>query len=551
MADNIVSYRINIQDNGTATMSKLEDAANRTTGAVSGLGDKLSKLGLAGMGINFITSCFGRLYNAMQACEGAYNAQHTVETKLETAMRNTMGATMDDVQAIKDLTAAQQKLGVVGDEVQLAGAQELATFVGKKETMQSLIPVMNDMIAQQQGLNATQEGAASVAAVLGKAMNGQTGILQRYGFTVTDAQEKILKFGTESQRAATLAEIVESRVGGMNEALAQTPEGKMQQYSNAMGDVGERLGALYVRIRQACLPAMNALVDVLNTLLDMVESTISFVEDNLDVITAAAAAIGAVTVAANALAIKAAVVTAATKLWTTAQMILNAIMTANPIGLVIAAIAALVAAILWVRKHTEGWGTLWDAVCTFAKESFLAFVDGVKLYFNTLINGIMIGLDKIRLGWYKFKKACGIGDSEENEAAIRSISRQVEERQKAITEGAKRVMEHAANARKAFDNVSIRWKPGEDSKGDTNDQIKAGASLTGGTFPGLTGGAKVKGSTEAIASGGTRNTQITINFSKEMVRMEFSGGYQDNREGVERTLEESLLRVLSAAKASI
>jgi hypothetical protein len=42
-------------------------------------------------------------------------------------MRNTMGAREEDIQSIKDLCSEQQKLGVIGDEVQLAGAQKLAT----------------------------------------------------------------------------------------------------------------------------------------------------------------------------------------------------------------------------------------------------------------------------------------------------------------------------------------------------------------------------------------------------------------------------------------
>ena len=40
--------------------------------------------------------------------------------------------TDEEVQAIKNLCSAQQELGVIGDEVQLAGAQQLATFLKQK-----------------------------------------------------------------------------------------------------------------------------------------------------------------------------------------------------------------------------------------------------------------------------------------------------------------------------------------------------------------------------------------------------------------------------------
>ncbi|MDE5785662.1 MAG: hypothetical protein K2H98_03930 [Duncaniella sp.] len=127
----------------------------------------------------------------------AYAAQIEAETKLAVNMRNTMGAREEDIQSIKDLCAAQQKLGVIGDEVQLAGAQELATYLEEKQSLEKLIPVMNDMLAQQYGLNATQENAAQIATMLGKVMGGQTGALSRYGYTFDAVQEQILKYGDE------------------------------------------------------------------------------------------------------------------------------------------------------------------------------------------------------------------------------------------------------------------------------------------------------------------------------------------------------------------
>jgi len=87
------------------------------------------------------------------------------------------------------IESTQQELGVIGDEVQLSGAQEMATYLQKKESLEKLIPVMNDMLAQQYGLNATQENAVQIATMLGKAMDGQTGALSRYGYSFDSAQE--------------------------------------------------------------------------------------------------------------------------------------------------------------------------------------------------------------------------------------------------------------------------------------------------------------------------------------------------------------------------
>jgi hypothetical protein len=48
----------------------------------------------------------------------------------------------------------------------------LSTYLEKTESLKALIPVMNDMLAQQYGINASQQSAASIATMLGKVMDG-------------------------------------------------------------------------------------------------------------------------------------------------------------------------------------------------------------------------------------------------------------------------------------------------------------------------------------------------------------------------------------------
>ena len=100
---------------------------------------------------------------------------------------------------------------------------------------------------------------------------------------------------------------------------------------------------------------------------------------------------------------------------------------------------ALIGVITYLCYKIEGWGSLWDGVVGFMKYAFMAYVDFVKLYFNALVNWIMIGVDKIKLKWYEFKEALGLGDSSENQAAIKQITADMEERQKAISDGADKV----------------------------------------------------------------------------------------------------------------
>lgn len=220
-------------------------------------------------GIDQAQQSISQLQSVLKGLTDAHAAQIEAEKQLEVNMRNNMSAREEDIQSIKDLCAAQQELGVIGDEVQLSGAQELATYLSEKQSLEKLIPVMNDMLAQQYGLNASQENAAQIATMLGKVMDGQTGALSRYGYTFDDTQEQILKFGTEAQRAAVLCDVVSSSVGGMNAELAKTDDGKQKQLENTIGDLKEQLGGLV----QGAMPFVTIAANTMLALTGVVKFT--------------------------------------------------------------------------------------------------------------------------------------------------------------------------------------------------------------------------------------------------------------------------------------
>lgn len=236
--------------------SSVSRSCNMMTKAASGLKGILGAVGVA-LSLHAIAS-------AAKDAATAFDKQVEGETKLATVMRNTMGASNEQIQSILDLTAAQQELGIVGDEAQLAGAQQLAGFLKTTDALKTLVPLMNDMAVKTGGFNVTEETAASAATALGKAMNGQITALQRMGFTFTDAQKKIMQYGTEAQKAALLTEVVGARVGGMNAALAATPTGRMQQLSNALGDIKEQFGQAVRTISTVFLPVLNTVGRVLS-----------------------------------------------------------------------------------------------------------------------------------------------------------------------------------------------------------------------------------------------------------------------------------------------
>ncbi|MBR1917157.1 MAG: hypothetical protein IJ832_04880 [Bacteroidaceae bacterium] len=244
-----VSFLIKISDDGTfkkvevdadslrGAIGKVKDTVDELKGSIINWSEAAQSFSQLKEGIDGIVSVVGQLTEA-------YGQAEVAEAKLVNNMRNTMAATEEDVAAVNRLIDAQKELGVVDDDVQRAGAQELATYLEKRSSLEKLIPVMNDMLAQQYGLEASQESAAIIASMLGKVMDGQVGALSRYGYKFDEAQEKVLKFGTEEERAAVLADVVESAVGGMNEALAQTDAGQTKKLADGFADVGKWVGGL-------------------------------------------------------------------------------------------------------------------------------------------------------------------------------------------------------------------------------------------------------------------------------------------------------------------
>lgn len=199
----------------------------RTAGA--GMASSFAGIAAGAATIAAVVMVAKKVYNAVQDDVEAYKIAAEQQAKLATTMRNTMNASNAQIESVRRLASAQQALGVVEDDVQAAGAAALASYLEMPESLEAAIPAMNDMIAKTYGLEASTEGAVTVAKMMGKALAGQTGTLTRYGLSVSEAQANMLKYGTEAERVATLTEIIESSAGGMNQALAQTPIGQFQQ----------------------------------------------------------------------------------------------------------------------------------------------------------------------------------------------------------------------------------------------------------------------------------------------------------------------------------
>ena len=355
-------------------------------------------------GIDAAQRSFNQLQAGMQNLADAYAVQEVNETRLATVMQQRMGATAAEIQSIKDLASAQQELGVIGDEVQLSGAQQIATFLNEKASLETLLPAMNNLLAQQKGLSATTQDAITVGNLMGKVMQGQTSALTRVGITFDEAEEKVLKYGTESERAAMLAQVITNNVGNMNAQLAQTESGKQQQLANRLGDIKEQIGGLvngalpFVTIAAQStqtLASITTLVGGIKTL-----STTLYASAKAFAVSTAAFVKNKVATLAAAAAQK--VVTAATTVWTGVQKILNLVLTMNPIDLIITAIGALVTAIIAAYNNCEGFRQIVDKVWEAIKPLANAIMNGLAKAFEWLV-------EKCKEAWEWLKNILGLG----------------------------------------------------------------------------------------------------------------------------------------------
>lgn len=410
MAGNTISitFKLEGDNNSFKDLTKDAEGLKKAMAGVITEGQQLKgnviNFAALATGIDAAQRSFGQLQGAMQELADAYAVQETAERKLETVMRQRMGASEDDIQSIKDLASAQQEIGVIGDEVQLSGAQQVATFLKERDSLAALMLAMNNLLAQQKGLTATTGDAVQIGNLMGKAMMGQVDALKRVGITFTEAEGNVMKYGTEQERAAMLAQIITNNVGEMNAELANTESGKQQQLVNTLGDMKEELGALvngalpFVTIAAESTQAL-ASITTLITGVKALSTTIYASAKAFAVSTAAFIKNKAATLATAAAQ---GVVKAATLAWTGVQKVLNIVLTANPIGLVIAAIGALVTAVIYAYNNCESFRKIVDKVWEAVKPLATAIMNGLAKAFEWLV-------EKCKEAWEWLKNILGLG----------------------------------------------------------------------------------------------------------------------------------------------
>ena len=396
-------------DKNSSSMKKHTSVLDSTGNSLASLAKKVAGVAAAYVSISSVT-------NFMKECVSAADVQAAAEKRLETTIMNVKGATLEGVAAIKNYAAELQGVTTVGDEVTIQGASQLATFQLQSDTIKTLLPSLQDLAVAQYGTAVSGDQMQQMANLMGKVMSGNVSSLSRYGVVMNDTQKKILKTGSESQKAAMLVEVLGQNFGGLAQAMVNTPAGRVQQLKNAWSDMQEVIGAkLYPiitnvltyltdkipSIQSAIGGAVNSVIPILSTVWEGIKQgaktagdMISLVKDNWSWLAPViGGVVGAIAAYKTAVAIA-----------TGVQWAMNAAMTANPVGIIVVAIGALIGGLVVLYNKCEGFRNVvnaaFGAISTAAKyvwENIKIVWSAVSPFFTKIWEGIKAAVSVLKV----------------------------------------------------------------------------------------------------------------------------------------------------------
>lgn len=254
---------------GSALHSGLSKASGFASKAVSGIGNAAK--GMATVVSGTATAAAAYLVNfGRQSVDAALKAEEVTAKFQQVAKNNNW--TDEEQKSLLSLNKTLGQTGVISGGTLKAAQAQLGTFALTADQVKTLTPALADMIANNKGYNATAQDGVQIANLLGKVMTGNATALSKYGVTMTDAQKKVLQEGSASEKAAMAAQVLEANFGGINKALAQTPQGKMtilqHEIAGLKTSVGNDLiaafggvGGAVIKMVQAAEPLITAFFD--------------------------------------------------------------------------------------------------------------------------------------------------------------------------------------------------------------------------------------------------------------------------------------------------
>lgn len=295
-------------DKALETFDKVKDKAGTSFGAMKVAGVAAAGAVLAGLGEATKAASehevnVARLGQAYQNAGVPMGDMKGALEEIDKASRRTGQSAEDNIDAYSKLVTATHSAATAHEE--LATAQDLAAYKGIS--------------------------VADAATMIIQAQQGNTRAVKELGIATKDTA------GHQRSAADIMADLTKA-VHGQADAMGDTAAGQMARYK-------ESLEQTKVAVGEALLPALKQMLDMLQPLFTWLSQNTAILQVLAPILAILAGLVLAVS--------------AATKVWSAAQTVLNIVMDANPIGLIILGIAALVAGVI-VAIHY--WGAISAAI---------------------------------------------------------------------------------------------------------------------------------------------------------------------------------------------
>lgn len=569
---NVLNYVLNVNGNVLSMLNRIGAASDSSRNDVRGLRNEVEGLNT----VNFsglaskITGIFATL--GIGAIVGK-----TIKDGMEQEMRNVsfevlFGGVDNAKRMIDDISiyAAKSPYGKVGlsEATQMMAGFGIAQekimpnmkmigdiAMGDAQKFQSLALVLSQVssLGYMQGndklqfINAGFNPLKELEKMTGKSV-GQLETMMSKGQISIGMIEDALKHATSEG----------GQFYGMIDKINGTASG---QWATAMDNISEKMLNLYDNVLQPLiLPALqkfNVFLDdpigTLGRLTDKFTSDFPIISGLIIGVTAALVTYQVVT----------GLITVATGLWTAAQWLLNAALTANPVGLIIAGVVALIALIAFLIIKIDGWGDTWDNViklCTLVFDSFKA---NLQLKWLQVQDFFMKGLETIEKGWYKLQS---LWNEDAANAGLAKLESQRNERAKEIAE-VKGKIDDINNQISNLDVIqlkvndtsfsdvanSLKSKLGISSPGIPGTDMTPGGGTGGsGGIGGGTGGKAGKDTANSIATGGSKTTHIYVTVGEMGNNMKiYVNDLKEGAENIRDIVLDQLTRALTMAQGQI
>lgn len=309
--------------------------------------------GLAGLALGGLLA-FGLEKSAKAAMEGQAD-----QARLDAALQTTHQSVKAMAPALEEAEAASRKLGFADNDTRLSLARlEVATGSTKKATSDLALAEdisrlkKVDLATATQTLTSTLGGNARAAKSLGIILmpvtSNMDALKEKYkllGESIPVADKAQASFLDKQATAQKAIAAVTEKVKGQAAAYADTAQGGMAKFQAETQRLEEVFGNLL-------LPAITAVSEKLATFAQFLSEHTTTAEVLGVALAALSVTLIAISIASTISAAAAGIATAATAAWTAAQWLLNVALDANPIGIVVIAIAALVAGIVLAYEHS-------------------------------------------------------------------------------------------------------------------------------------------------------------------------------------------------------